>query len=125
MHLGVVKVGLLWLAKPVVFCQCIIFTTTKNLTLDNFVQLWQPLLLSYLNLSWVAEQITSKPIRISERCLLSLVTNQFIFYTFDVLYNRLESPQPDSWQVGIPIVCSLFVALNFTVLSILLLHSLR
>ena len=35
MHLGVVKVGLLGLAKPEVFCQRIIFTTTKNSMLDN------------------------------------------------------------------------------------------
>ena len=35
-HLGVVKVGLLWLAKPEVFCQRIIFTTKKNSTLDNY-----------------------------------------------------------------------------------------
>jgi len=29
MHLGVVKVGLLWLAKPEVFCQCIIFKKNR------------------------------------------------------------------------------------------------
>jgi len=29
MHLGVVKVGLFWLAKPEVICQCMKFTKKK------------------------------------------------------------------------------------------------
>ena len=36
MHLGVVKVGLLRLAKPEVISQCIILAKTQNSTLDNF-----------------------------------------------------------------------------------------
>jgi len=36
MHLGVVKVGLLQLAKLEVISLCIILAKTKNLTLGNF-----------------------------------------------------------------------------------------
>jgi len=36
MHLGVVQVGLLRLAKPEVISWCIILAKTKNSTLDNF-----------------------------------------------------------------------------------------
>jgi len=36
MHMGVVKVGLLQLAKPEVISQRIILEKTKNSTLDNF-----------------------------------------------------------------------------------------
>ena len=38
MHLGVVKVGLLWLAKPEVFCQRIIFkkNSMKDKISSNF-----------------------------------------------------------------------------------------
>jgi len=41
MHLGVVKVGLLRLARPEVISQRIIFTTTKS---RWKIELWQPLI---------------------------------------------------------------------------------